>query len=228
MEQYAVVRTEKKYGISSVTGSILRERLSKVMEADRHSGAGGYRVRSLYFDSLDDDDFFDKVDGLERRKKIRLRIYSPDQRWVKLELKQKQGAVQVKKTLEISRETAGQLISGNFTPLLSLESGFPGELYQTMIRGIYRPKCVIEYRRTAFALRTNNTRITIDSDIRASGNCGSFFDRTSVLTPLLKEPVLEVKYNDFLPDQCKTVIHLADRLEISFSKYEMARRLIHG
>ena len=32
-------------------------------------------VRSLYFDSLEDSDYYDKLDGVMNRKKIRLRIY---------------------------------------------------------------------------------------------------------------------------------------------------------
>lgn len=44
---------------------------------DKHNGAGGYRIRSLYFDTLDDNDYRDKLDGMELRRKIRLRNYDP-------------------------------------------------------------------------------------------------------------------------------------------------------
>ncbi len=223
----AVVRTEKKYAISPERSAVLRQRLSQIMAEDSYSGPDGYAVRSMYFDTVYDDDYFDKVNGLEYRKKIRLRIYSPSQPWVKLELKQKQGAVQVKKTTVISREDALELMSGTFTPLLRQEGEFPKYLYQLMSCGLYRPKCIVEYKRAAFTARVNNTRITIDSDIRVSKNIGCFFEQAVAFTPLLKQPVLEVKYNGFLVDQYKEAVNVADIPEMSFGKYEMARNVMH-
>ncbi len=223
----AIVRTEKKYEISPERSAVLMRRLSKIMDKDSHSGPGGYVVRSMYFDTAYDDDYFDKVSGLESRKKIRLRIYSPSQPWVKLELKQKQGAVQVKKTMAISHETALELMRGKFTPLLRQEGKFPKYLYQIMSCGLYRPKCIIEYKRAAFTARANDTRITIDTDIRASRNFGGFFEPAVPSIPLLKQPVLEVKYNGFLVDQCKEAVNMADIPEMSFSKYEMARKAVY-
>lgn len=223
-ETHAIVRTEKKYEISPEKSAILVRRLSKIMEKDSHSRDCGYIVRSMYFDSAYDDDYFDKVNGLESRKKIRLRIYSPAQQWVKLEIKQKQGAVQVKKTMAIPHETALELMRGKFTPLLQQEGEFPKYLYGIMSCGLYRPKCIIEYKRTAFTARTNDTRITIDTDIRASKNCSHFFEQAVPFITLLKQPVLEVKYNGFLLDPCKEAVNMADIPEMSFSKYEMARQ----
>lgn len=223
-EARAVVRTEKKYEISPEKSAVLMRTLPKIMQADSHGGACGYVVRSMYFDSAYDDDYFDKVNGLESRKKIRLRIYSPNQQWVKLELKQKQGAFQVKRTMSISREGALELMRGELSALLRQEGELPRYLYGVMACGLYRPKCIVEYRRAAFTARANDTRITIDTDIRASRNCGLFLERAPVLTPLLKRPVLEVKYNGFLLDPCRQAVNLADIPEMSFSKYEMARQ----
>ena len=83
----SVMRTEKKYSITWAQQNVLLHRLSSIMKTDANSDIGGYLVRSLYFDSIYDDDYFDKINGLESRKKIRLRIYSPSQHNAKLELK---------------------------------------------------------------------------------------------------------------------------------------------
>ena len=72
-----VLRQEKKYLMTVADASRLASRLERVMMADAHNGATGYRIRSLYFDTSDDRDFHDKEDGLELRRKIRLRIYDP-------------------------------------------------------------------------------------------------------------------------------------------------------
>lgn len=193
------------------------------MKTDRYGGHEGYLVRSLYFDSIYDEDYFDKVNGLNVRKKIRLRIYPPDLQNVKMELKQKQGAVQIKKSISIPKSIALKLIDGKTEALLELEGELPLEFYQIMKRGLYRPKCVIEYRRVAFVTETNNTRITIDSKIGATRTCNTFFEANPRLIPLMNCPTLEVKYNGFLFDHIKRAVNLADRLEVSSSKYEMAR-----
>ena len=69
-----VLRQEKKYAINLVDSIVLRGRLDSVMHGDAHNGAQGYTIRSLYFDTLDDEDFSNKIDGLELRRKIQMCI----------------------------------------------------------------------------------------------------------------------------------------------------------
>ncbi|MBR4692455.1 MAG: polyphosphate polymerase domain-containing protein [Oscillospiraceae bacterium] len=223
---YSVLRTEKKYELPLQQAALIADRLARIMQADIHSGVGGYAVRSLYFDSIYDDDLMDKINGLEKRKKVRLRIYRPEQESVKLELKQKQGSAQRKDTLEISREAALALIAGHFDPLRELSDPLAAELYALMHAGVYRPKCIIEYSRRAFAAPTNDTRITIDSDIRVSRDFDRFFRAAPAYSPVLKHPVLEVKYNRFLLDTFKFAVNLAGIPEMSCSKYELSRSRI--
>ena len=80
--------------------------------------------RSLYFDTLDDQDFADKVDGLELRRKIRLRIYSPSASFAMLEMKQKEGAYQRKRSLRLNREDAERLCRGDYRPLQAYDDPF--------------------------------------------------------------------------------------------------------
>ncbi|MEI3219968.1 MAG: polyphosphate polymerase domain-containing protein [Lachnoclostridium sp.] len=150
MPDISVVRTEKKYSISPYQQNILLYRLEPIMCADQHSSMGGYMVRSLYFDSIYDNDYFDKIRGLEIRKKVRLRIYSPEQKTVKLELKQKQGSAQKKISLSITKELAKEMIDGHYAGLLELNSDLALTFYQILETGLYRPKCIVEYRRIAF------------------------------------------------------------------------------
>lgn len=222
---FSVIRTEKKYQIDFIQKSVLMNRLSNVIEMDAHGGIDGYKVRSLYFDSINDDDLFDKLDGLECRKKIRLRIYSPEQTQVKLEMKQKQGASQQKKTMWISRELAQEMIEGNYGGLLELDSDLAIEIYQIMQTGLYSPKCIIEYSRVAFVEDCNNIRITFDSEIGVNTSCENFFKNDLCFIPVLNEPVLEVKYNGFLLSSIKQIINMADMPEISVSKYALSRQV---
>lgn len=70
-----VLREEKKFLLNQAEALKLRNYLSNVVHTDSHNGPDGYQVRSLYFDSLSNRDFQEKEDGLELRRKFRLRVY---------------------------------------------------------------------------------------------------------------------------------------------------------
>lgn len=226
MAEVSVVRTEKKYSIPLHHKNTLRHQLEPIMHHDSHNGVAGYCVRSLYFDSIYDNDYFDKINGLEMRKKVRLRIYSPEQKTAKLELKQKQGSAQKKLSLFIPKDLAEEMIQGHYAGLLELNSDLALMFYQILETGLYRPKCIVEYHRIAFVEKTNDTRITIDSEIGMSPFCDCFFDERLSLIPVRKEPVLEVKYNRFLLSHIKQVLDFADTSEVAISKYAMSRQIL--
>ena len=220
-----VLRQEKKFLMTAVDCLKLTDKLEKVMIEDPHNGAQGYRIRSLYFDTINEDDYNDKVDGLELRRKIRLRNYDPAADFAMLEMKQKEGAFQKKRSLRVSREDAGQLIRGDYSPLLHYSEPFAAECYGLMNYKCYRPKAVVEYLRKAYIAKENRIRITIDSQIIATEARFDIFDehllQYQVLDPF--NAVLEVKYNGFLLSYIKDLVNKADRSEFSISKYCLAR-----
>ena len=135
-----VLRTEKKFSISKVTASEIAAKLSHIIQLDPHCANNRpYVVKSLYFDSLYNQDFQEKSHGLEIRKKIRLRTYG-DADVVKLEIKQKQGAKQRKQSLPIRHEEAEALIAGDYRCLMKQENTLALELYAIMTERLYRPK----------------------------------------------------------------------------------------
>lgn len=86
-----VLRKEVKYILDKVTYYQLSHILNQVLKPDIHNQKDGYLVRSLYFDTLNDKDFQDKEDGVYERRKIRLRVYNPQDDFAFLEIKQKTG-----------------------------------------------------------------------------------------------------------------------------------------
>lgn len=220
-----VLRQEKKYAINLVDSIVLRGRLDSVMHGDAHNGAQGYTIRSLYFDTLDDEDFSNKIDGLELRRKIRLRTYSPHSDFAMLEMKQKQGPYQRKRSLRLRRKDAEQLCRGDLLPLLNYEDPFAAECYGLMHCRSYRPRTVVEYRRQAYVARENHIRITLDSQIIATESSYDLFSdclpMSAVMDPF--QMVLEVKYNGFLLSYIKDLLDLVSRSELSVSKYCLAR-----
>ena len=222
-----VLRQEKKYAINLADGVILGGRLGAVMHADVHNGAQGYTIRSLYFDTPDDQDFQDKVDGLELRRKIRLRTYSLRSDFAMLEMKQKEGPYQRKRSLRLSREDARRLCRGDYQPLQSYDAPFAAECYGLMHCRCYRPKTIVEYRRQAFVARENHIRITLDSRITATESSLDVFSERLPMYAAMDpfHMVLEVKYNGFLLSYIKDLLDLVERSELSVSKYCLARSI---
>ncbi len=192
---------------------------------DPNNGISGYNVRSLYFDTLYNNDYQEKIDGIGTRKKIRLRVYDPDSSYAMLEMKQKQGDAQKKRSLKIDREDAKSMINGNYSVLLKYADSFATECYGYMTMKLYRPKAIVEYHRKAFIARENKTRITLDSHIVATETNHDIFSENLSVSPVLDvfNAVLEVKYNGFLLSYIKDVLQLADKSPLAVSKYCLAR-----
>ena len=195
------------------------------MIQDEHNGPQGYSIRSLYFDTLNDGDYWDKMDGVELRRKIRLRVYSPSASFGMLEMKQKEGPYQKKRSLRLEREDARRLCRGDYEPLLKYREPFAAECYGLMHYRCYRPRTVVEYRRRAFIARENRIRVTLDSQITATEAAWDVFDPRLVQYPALDpfHVVLEVKFNGFLLSYIKDLAGAANRSEFSLSKYCLAR-----
>lgn len=227
MEVLDVLRQEKKYLLSTEQTERMRRCLSRVLEEDIHAEQGGYLVRSLYFDTPDDTDFHEKSDGIGQRRKIRLRIYNPEDKKAKLELKEKTGDFQRKRSLVVSREEAEQMTEGNYTCLLLREDPFAQDMYITMQEKAYRPRCVVEYDRSAWFVRENDTRITLDADIRATESHLDLFAERLLTYPVSERGVttLEVKFNHFLLSYVRDLLALHGQPQVSASKYCMARSI---
>lgn len=222
----SVLREEKKFLLSIDEALRLAHRLGGVMAADPHNGTHGYIVRSLYFDTVYDRDFYEKLSGAELRRKIRLRCYDPGADFAMLEIKQKQGEKQMKRSLRVARADAARIAAGDYTPLLSYPEPFAAECYAVMRTLCYAPKTVVEYSRKAFIAKENKIRVTFDSRISATESCFDIFSGALDLNPVIDpyDVVLEVKFNGFLLSYIKGMLNSADKSELSVSKYVLARQ----
>lgn len=221
-----VLREEKKFLLSVDEFIALSHKVGQVMLSDPHNGTHGYIIRSLYFDTAYDGDYYEKLDGVELRRKIRLRCYDPNANFAMLEMKQKQGPNQLKRSLRINREDAFELTRGNYAPLLKYSEPFAAECYGLMHYRAYRPKTIVEYNRKAFIAKENKIRITFDNNIVSTESNFNIFDTHLNMNPVLDkyDVVLEVKYNGFLLSYIRELINPANRSELSVSKYVLARQ----
>ena len=68
-------RHEWKHEITFCDMLAIRQRMRAIAKADRHAYEGSYGIRSLYFDNLTDKALREKLDGVNRREKFRIRYY---------------------------------------------------------------------------------------------------------------------------------------------------------
>ena len=220
-----VLRQEKKYLITLPQVYTLGNKLSQVLAEDAHNKGDGYIIRSLYFDTLDNQDFQEKMEGVEIRRKIRLRSYGPDSSFAMLEMKQKQGENQKKRSLRLERAHGEELCRGNYSVLLKYPSSFAAECYGLMETRCYRPRSAVEYRRRAFIAKENRTRITLDHHIIATESNFDIFSPKLLQNPVMDPylAILEVKYNGFLLSYIKDILAESNSSEMAISKYGMSR-----
>lgn len=165
--------------------------------------------------------------GIEVRRKVRLRVYDPKGDFAMLEIKQKQGENQLKRSLKISRKDALELIEGRYECLLNYKEPFAKECYSYMVSEGYFPSAVVQYNRIAFICKENKTRLTFDSNIIATESNFNIFDDNLVMYPVFPKfnVVLEVKYNGFLLGYIKDYIKKVEKSQISVSKYCLAKKV---
>lgn len=222
MSMTQVERREIKYPISLLEYKKLERKLEACMHRDEHAGKDGmYKVRSLYFDTPSEKDRMDVLRGCEKRRKIRLRVYSPDDLVAKLELKAKEGSIQRKSSLIVTREEAEELIAGNFDCLRERDSKVAEHLYMELVQGMYRPRVLMEYDRAAFSLPSKDIRVTFDWNAAANRMNTDLFAKDICWTALRPPSVgvLEVKFNGYLFSYVQYLLDGVDKLPAMNGKY---------
>jgi len=134
-KQLTVNRVEHKYYISYSQAVKLSQIFNQVLISDEHNSEGGYVVKSLYFDTPSNTDYFSKENGAYFHQKLRLRIYDENYALIKLENKRKFGDKQTKDSIIVSREEAECLIAGDYSFLLDMENKLA--MYSQLLETIY-------------------------------------------------------------------------------------------
>ena len=230
MNEILISRHEFKYVLDYSSYFSLCNKLSKLLKKDSHGDNGKYRVRSLYFDSINNVDYNTKMSGDFDRKKIRLRIYDSKDKKAKLEMKIKKDDYMRKISLIISKEDAYKLINLDYSVLLKYFSYDSASIiYKTMILGSYRPVSMVEYERVAFLYERYNTRITFDLNIKSSECNFDLFDENPIYQDIISNKViLEVKYNEKLMKFIKDILVPYNLNRVAVSKYCMGRKYFYN
>ena len=217
------LRHEEKHQVNLREALVLSQRLEKLFPRDSHAGPEGfYQVVSLYYDDPYDTALRQKLDGVNRREKFRLRYYGKEPAFFKLEKKYKVKGLCGKGSCRLSREEGERLLRRDFAFLLEKEEPLAREFYAKLRRGL-APKTVVRYTREAFLYAPGNVRVTLDGDIRA-GAPERFLIPQKLLPALGGLAVVEVKYDAFLPEIVKLAVQVPNRQGTACSKYALCRR----
>ena len=217
-------RHEWKHEINYVDMLTLRARLSAVMKRDEHAVNGVYHIRSMYFDNLYDKALREKIDGVNIREKFRIRFYNGDTSFIVLEKKSKINGLCAKESCRITEEEARKIVDGNLGWMP--ESGKPlcMELYSKMLSQGLKPKTIVDYTREPFVFAPGNVRVTLDYDIRTGVFRTDFLNPDTLTLPAGESPIiLEVKWDEYLPDIIRDAVSIPGRSVTAFSKYEQCR-----
>lgn len=217
-------RHEWKHEIRYADLLAIRQRLRAVAIPDPHTQDGKYLIRSLYFDNLNDKALREKVDGVNLREKFRIRYYNDDLSMIRLEKKTKKGGLGSKESVLLTAEEAQSLVDGNLDWMPHSGRPLVVELYRKMTAEGLQPKTIVDYTREPFLYPAGNVRVTLDYHIRTGLRCTDFLNRDCVTIPVGENPIiLEVKWDEFLPDLIRDIVQLEGRRTASFSKYAACR-----
>lgn len=221
-------RHEYKHYLNYADYLVLRSRLAAVMKKDPHvSSKGCYQIRSLYFDNATDKALLEKISGVSEREKFRIRCYDFNYDFIRLEKKVKRGGLGYKVSVPLTYEETEKIIHGDIDWMAESKEGLIVELYFKMKNQGLRPKSIIDYTREPFICPAGNVRVTLDYDIRTGILEKNMLSSDVVTIPSSPGTViLEVKYDNFLPDMIRDIIQMQNRGESAFSKYEAGRRYL--
>lgn len=221
-------RNELKYLCSDGQLKLLEMRIRHILLPDPHAGPDGkYTVRSVYFDDYHDSCYYENEDGSNNRQKFRIRLYNADPGRLTLECKQKQNGRNHKAICDITREQCETILNGTFSVPQGQADPLLNQFFTLYRTRLYRPKVIVEYERTPFIYRTGNVRITFDRNISGTSRVEDFLEPKLCTRPVMAAGIhlLEVKYDELLPDYIYRQLQL-DNLQLTAnSKYYTARRL---
>lgn len=227
--QKEIYRHEYKYPINKVQMALEEAKLAAVASKDKNVGDNGYyNIRSLYFDDYYNSCYMDNVNGTDNREKYRIRIYNHSAKNIKLEMKKKVRGKTQKLSCAITEEQCRLLMEGLIPEDIRPEQQVLHKLAYLMATRFMQPAVIVDYDRVPYVYRIEdaNVRVTFDMNLTSSENIADFLeeriDGRGIFA--VDELLMEVKYDDFLPDEINSLLQLDGLSASTFSKYYLCRK----
>lgn len=220
------LRHELKFYIDYSDYLAIRSRLRAIAKLDPHVGPSGtYFIRSLYFDNYNDKALREKIDGVNVREKFRIRYYNQDTSRIMLEKKSKIHGMCKKQQASLTKEQCQGLIDGNLSTIRDSNDPLLLELYNKINTQQLKPRVIVDYVREPYIYEHGNVRITFDSGLKTGLYSRNFFgsELPTIAAGDQGTIILEVKFDEYLPEIIQMAIQIGDRSQSAFSKYAACR-----
>jgi hypothetical protein len=227
-------RLEYKYLLAQPQIAAFCREISPFVELDQYSARmpdKKYTVRSIYFDTPLLDFYLDKIIGLKKRKKIRIRGYNHynENDITFLELKAKNGSTIFKyRSAVFFKNLSALLQSQDVEKYVLNNNGFVSghEQAQRFLAEILKlnltPIIKIIYEREAYFYKFNHqVRITIDTNLRSCPDVSleTLYQEGNTVYSLINQAILEVKVPGEIPSWLRQVVGRLDLQLQALSKY---------
>jgi SPX domain protein involved in polyphosphate accumulation len=221
-------RHELKFKISNSAAEVLKQKLSLIMGKDKNAyfKDGSYLIKSLYFDNINSDSYYEKMDGVLYRKKYRIRIYNDDDSFIRLEKKMKHNNMTAKEQMLISKDIYSKIINGKINEIDDPKGLLLEFLNECRTKGLI-PSIIVEYHRTAFIYPISDVRITFDANISSGLYNYDLFDKKMPMYNVDEKgkQVLEVKFNEILPLHIANLLNDIPSCREAVSKFAICRSI---
>ena len=210
-------RKELKYNITNKDFYILQHNLTNLIKKDPNCKGDYYTISSIYFDDYKKTSYNQVKNGISNRWKYRIRFYNYDDSYIKLEKKHKVNGLTNKSCVVIDRQILNNILN-NKIKVEEKNDKLLNEFIVKIKKDLLRPIICIEYDRIPFVHKLGNVRITLDYNIRYTNKYNDLFNSEKRVY-YLKEKILEVKYNELIPDFIRYRLELNHLEQVSFSKF---------
>jgi hypothetical protein len=228
MEKLKEYRYEHKFVISAEVAEKISRQLSLLMDLDSHSISQdiSYHIRSLYFDDLYNSAYYEKTDGVEIRKKYRIRIYNGDDSLIRLECKHKDADMTYKEDCILTKEQTELILERRFEEVRTENAFLKRFLAEARLKDL-RPSVIVDYSRLAYTYPLSEVRITFDMDLKSGRYRTDLFDDDIPAIPIYPENtmVMEVKCNEYIPAHILAVLNSYPKIRQAVSKFALCSEI---
>ncbi|MFV2197230.1 polyphosphate polymerase domain-containing protein [Nocardiopsis sp. LOL_012] len=221
---HAFNRYEIKYLVPVGKVADIRAELAGRMLVDRNAGPGGYGVWSVYYDTDRLRFYWEKVEGLRFRRKLRIRRYgetgdAPEDTPVSVEIKQRVNRVTQKRRVLLPYDTARDLCDRRVrVSHPGADQPFADEVLDLVVRLDLRPVAMTGYRREPYVGTGADLGLRVTLDHRVRGRDRDFDLRAEAENRYIIDPghvVMEVKADERAP---YWVTDMAARLDLQVER----------
>lgn len=205
---HAFNRYEIKYLVSTAVAAELRQEIEQRLDRDRHSGEEGYGIWSSYYDTRQLRFYWEKIEGLKFRRKLRIRHYGDrsavdDDTPVFVEIKQRVNRVTQKRRVRLPYRDALLLCDGRrMVEHDPSQRAFLEEVLDLVLRLDLRTTAMTGYQRHAYVGRDADVGLRVTFDQRIRGRDRDFHlgaDAENRLIVPASMSIVEVKANERVP-----------------------------